>query len=658
MLNYRKDIDGLRAIAVLMVVFLHANLGSSIMTGGFVGVDVFFVISGFLITSLIQRNLARDKFTFKGFYLHRIRRLMPALLFTIILAFVGSWLIMVPEDFAFFMSSVFYTPIAGSNILFFVESLNYFGRDAEIFPLLHTWSLAVEEQFYIIIPFFLIFSYKCIAKPKCLNMVLIALLVFGLALSVYLAENYKVFAYFLLPARFFELFIGVVLAINYTKLPVSKNKYFNHSLSIIGFLLIVIPAFVVTDSTVFPGFAALFVCLGTAIVIYLGKCEELPVINRILSFKPIVFLGMISYSLYLLHWPVLAIMAYLYIVPSNIEMLGIVIIMVAASALMWKFIEQPFRFKYKWGFMKTLFVFFIIPVIVCGMLFMLNRQNILKPRVSYNKELSEVLENSKDKDNYCFSYLRYNDKMPDMKKCKININDSSLKNVLVIGDSHANSMLGFMESLMGSEFNIFNLSGGKQFYYGNLDLETLNSYKNRTKKNSNVYKIWEKNKYINKHITEKKYDYIVVGGFYKNYIDREMLTYSEFQKIMDEAIVFLKQYTNNVVVIKDVPAGEILFSSPPACYSQKITRDSSINCTFSYDLIYKRERYVDEILNVLEVKHQDVKFITPKNILCDKTECKTRINNVILYKDKSHITYLGAKKLGEIYLEQYGNPFK
>ena len=157
LLDYRKDIDGLRAIAVLLVVLFHMGLP---INGGFVGVDIFFVISGFLIASLIQKQILRGKFTFSGFYLHRMRRILPALILVIVSTFVFGWFILMPEEFNFFISSVIYSLVGFSNVYFYGKGQDYFAADTETIQLLHTWSLGVEEQFYFIAPIFLLILFK------------------------------------------------------------------------------------------------------------------------------------------------------------------------------------------------------------------------------------------------------------------------------------------------------------------------------------------------------------------------------------------------------------------------------------------------------------------------------------------------------------------
>ncbi|HAG53210.1 MAG TPA: acyltransferase, partial [Alphaproteobacteria bacterium] len=214
LLDYRKDIDGLRAIAVLLVVLFHVGFPIS---GGFVGVDIFFVISGFLIASLIQKQILRDKFSFKGFYLHRMRRILPALITVIVTTFIAGWFLLMPEEYHFFISSIIYSLLGFSNIYFFGKGQEYFSADTDTIQLLHTWSLGVEEQFYFIAPIFLILLFKFTYKTKWFNLILCSLLLIGVSLSHYFAVTDKSYAYYLLPARFFELLMGVILALNYTK---------------------------------------------------------------------------------------------------------------------------------------------------------------------------------------------------------------------------------------------------------------------------------------------------------------------------------------------------------------------------------------------------------------------------------------------------------
>ena len=301
-IKYRSDIDGLRALAVILVILFHANFTS--LSGGYVGVDVFFIISGYLITSSIDKEMIANVFSFKTFYLRRIRRIIPVLTFIILIVTIPACVFLFALDLENFSRTVIHTALSTNNFYLWSNGKNYFVENTELLPLLHTWSLSVEEQFYIIWPPILLILHKYLNRKKRIILITI-LFVLGLALSVYLAKTDAKMAYFLLPARLFELLLGSLLAMVWNKIPeISKRN--NTLISILGLASILIPSLLLTKESQFPGINAFYPCLGAVLIIISGKNKETKgIINSILTLKPLIFIGLISYSLYLWHWPIL-----------------------------------------------------------------------------------------------------------------------------------------------------------------------------------------------------------------------------------------------------------------------------------------------------------------------------------------------------------------
>ncbi len=336
-LNYRKDIDGLRAVAVLLVVFYHLRL--PYVTGGYIGVDVFFVISGFLITSIIVREIDKGTFSLLNFYERRIRRILPALFCVVFATMSVGYFILFPPEFEYFGQSVLSTIGFASNILFWKES-GYFEVEADLVPLLHTWSLAVEEQFYILFPFYVLLVSKfCRRWRTALTLICFCL---SLVMSVVALEYAKYSAvFYLLPPRGWELLMGSLLALSVFS-PL-KNKMACQILGLIGICLILYAGFYFDDNTLFPGAYALFPTLGAGLLIYTGMNMN-TFSSKILSLRVPVFIGKISYSLYLWHWPL--IVFYNYASPLEMTNLSRALIFVSAfllSVLSWRYVEQPFR---------------------------------------------------------------------------------------------------------------------------------------------------------------------------------------------------------------------------------------------------------------------------------------------------------------------------
>lgn len=337
-MNYRRDIDGLRALAILPVVLYHA--GFSIFSGGFVGVDVFFVISGFLITSIIVNEIKANRFSLINFYERRIRRIFPALFTVFATCTVIAALIFLPQDFKDFSQSLAAATLFASNLLFFKET-GYFAGAAELKPLLHTWSLAVEEQFYIGFPILLLLIHKFTKNRYAL--ILWPLTLLSLAAGIYLAFNHQAAAFYLPIGRAWELFIGGLLALGLV--PSVKSKSVNTTLFSVGVASILVSIFTFSENTVFPGYAALLPCLGAALIIYSGR-EAVSAVACVLENPLAVYIGKISYSLYLWHWPLFAFYKYYYMQPADIISAGALI---AASFILaiisYHVIEQPFRRK-------------------------------------------------------------------------------------------------------------------------------------------------------------------------------------------------------------------------------------------------------------------------------------------------------------------------
>ncbi len=334
-LAYRPEIDGLRAIAVLTVVMYHANLG--FMGGGFVGVDVFFVLSGFLISSIILEEGSRGAFSYWTFYKRRILRIFPAL-FTMIAACIAfGWIWFPPVDYKRFADTAIAAAAFYSNFYFYDKS-DYFAPDAITQPLLHTWSLGVEEQFYIVAPFLLLAFLR---YPKVRILGFVVLFLASLAFSVIALTIDQPLAFYMLPSRTFELMTGAALALGF--LPRINSRRIAEVASIAGLALILAPALFYTHDTPFPGFAALLPCFGTMLVIH-ANTEVQTATGRILSSGPFVFFGKISYSLYLWHWPFLAFGLFRYgedLTPT--WLLSLLVGAITVSYLSYQFIEQPAR---------------------------------------------------------------------------------------------------------------------------------------------------------------------------------------------------------------------------------------------------------------------------------------------------------------------------
>lgn len=344
-LPYRKDIDGLRAVAVLPVCFFHLDLPG--FPGGFVGVDVFFVISGYLMALLIGRELDAHAFSLRHFYERRARRILPALFFMLGVVSIGATFLMPPKLFKDFGETLVAAVAFGSNVLFRYKSANYFDAPTDWNPLLHTWSLGVEEQFYIVFPLYLLLLRGLGARARFVITAIVACC--SLMLSIWGTQNGPTAAFYLLPTRAWELLLGALIAL----LMLGRSRILDDirssprlasAVALAGLGLIALAMFGYDRNTAFPGVAALAPCGGAALLLAMGGSSA-DRVTRLLTIKPLPFIGRISYSLYLWHWP-LIVYADRYLsygglnVPARI---GVLCASLACAYAGWRWIEQPFR---------------------------------------------------------------------------------------------------------------------------------------------------------------------------------------------------------------------------------------------------------------------------------------------------------------------------
>lgn len=321
-----------------MAVVLH-HLSADWVPGGFIGVDVFFVISGYLITKIISREIADGTFTFARFYERRIRRLFPALFTVLAFVLVAGWFVLLPSDYLATLRASAATLLFSANILFWHVQTDYFAADAKLNPLLHMWSLGVEEQFYLVFPVVLLFIYRWM--PRWVVPAMLAGFGLSLALSIVFTPTSFVASYFLLPTRAWELLAGGLLAVIPMRQP--GSRYWRELLALAAMLAILVPAIQYTQQTPFPGHAALLPVLGTAALIWLGGGVPTAV-SRLLHLRPVVYIGLISYSLYLWHWPLIVFARFQNgLQPLNEWLFVLLVLSIAVAALSHRFIEQPFR---------------------------------------------------------------------------------------------------------------------------------------------------------------------------------------------------------------------------------------------------------------------------------------------------------------------------
>ena len=625
--SYRPDIDGLRAIAVVLVVLYHANFNW--ITGGYIGVDVFFVISGFLITYTIKKEILQNRFTFKHFYLRRIRRIIPVLFFILLVCTIPAYF-MFSEDFEAYARTLLHTILSTNNFHLWVNNRQYFSENSELIPLLHTWSLSVEEQFYFIWPSLLLLLYK-VESARIKATLIAVFLIVGFIVSIYLTKTDPNTAYFLLPGRIFELGIGAGLALFWHQLPITRKRT-NNLFSIIGLLLILIPAILLEKASEFPGLNALWPCLGAAFLIFSNKenNEEIGVINQVLKNKFIVSIGLISYSLYLWHWPIFAFTKYFGQSLTGSVRIAALVLIFALSYLSWKYIEQPFRTTLKFDFKKTL-VYILLPILVIyGAIY-----GVVDAKDGFPERFPNLSEFNPKK-NYpnkirkeCFDKF----KIGNCEECFLGVKKDSLDGVL-IGDSYANHTAAFLDVLAkDAGLYLHDSAAGGYALLANVD-EDNNPLKDE--------------KYgIDRLEYAKKFKTIYIAANW-DIISTSEANCNRITKTISELIVL-----NKNIVIFDC------LNRMPEMKLHKLKLAKAYPKYFSESPIFEAQKRSDHYL-VYELKR---KF--PSLIVIDLNETvkigtkfTTTLHNSIVYRNEDHLNISGAKQVGEKYLLLHENPLK
>lgn len=441
-LKYQPHVDGLRAVAILPVIFYHAGIA---LNGGYVGVDVFFVISGYLISGLILKDLDAERFHITEFWERRVRRILPALAVMIGVSFVAGWFLFFPQDLKELGQSMMAQALLASNFYFYADA-GYFTQGVDLKPLLHTWSLAVEEQFYLFFPFLLI-GYRRLVPRKSVAPAIFVIGSLSFILSIYCSYKHTRANFYLLPTRAWELLVGSFLA----AIPArsATARWGAEALSCGGLLAILGAVFFYDHETRFPGVAALLPCVGAALLIW-SNHPRLTWVGRFLASRPMVFIGMISYSLYLWHWPVLVFFKYVTLdsIPTRSRMVLLLTSFVLA-VLSWKFVETPFRKRVALHRRSQVFLFggaATVGVMLAG-LFVYRQEGIpsrIPPRAlqylegtsiaDIGSQASDRVLNLQDARNGDFHELGKGDKNLPV-------------GLLLWGDSHAQVMMPALDSL-------------------------------------------------------------------------------------------------------------------------------------------------------------------------------------------------------------------
>jgi len=632
-INYRPEIDGLRAIAVFSVIFYHAQLtlfDYKIFEGGFIGVDIFFVISGYLISKLILKELeATGKFSFRYFYERRARRILPALILVIMVSLPLGWVYLLPGSFIEFIKSILYSLGFTSNFYFHFSGLQYGTEDGLLKPLLHTWSLSVEEQFYIFFPIILIVIYNFFRKY------LLTLILLGFVSSLLIAEwssrNYPSASFYFLHTRIWELIAGSLLAYFEISGKRLTNSYrLNFILPFIGILLIGYSVIFFNDRIFHPSFYTVLPVLGACLIIWFSNKDE--IITKILSTKIFVGIGLISYSMYLWHYPIFAFARMKSNAVSQYDKFEWIILTILLSIISYFFIEKFFRNKTT-NFLKILSIFLLTIIIFFSSIFIIYKSkhsfkitNIIKKNIS---EKGFFLRNDHYKFRKAYSPSNFMNTPTKTKK------------VLVIGNSAAEDL-----------FKIFYLNK-ELFNEYNFDLISP-----KIRDRNSVYQLSCLKELIIEDVTRcKGYEFTenILEQFTKSEIIILSTLWTEEDILSLENLIPLIKSKNKKVILVSQQMYMKIYTSYKF---NPLDHYVHINKKFpNKEDLEKIEKDVyndlDKILNqrLLDISKQlSVPYLNIEEIQCNRNDelCKLITpEGYKIYWDAIHITEEGAKYLGK-----------
>lgn len=647
-LTYRRDIDGLRAVSVLVVLFYHAGL--TLFGGGYIGVDVFFVISGYLITSIIVRDIENGSFSIAKFYERRCRRILPALIVVVIASVVAGFLLFGPNELIELGQSAVATSLFSSNFFFYSES-DYFDRASELKPLLHTWSLAVEEQYYILFPLLLLFISRKGGRRYALW--LISLTFISLMLCIVTSIQNASAVFYLFPGRAWEILLGGLLAIGF--IPKPKSQLSRDMASGLGLLLIMYSVFFFTGEASFPGSAALIPVLGATFIIWAG-IEGKSFIGRALALRGLVFIGLISYSLYLWHWPILVFSKYYAIVELNIlQKSTLFVVVFILSIFSWRYIETPFRRNvfHKNRFMLfTTSAFASLGALIIGLVIMLN--NGFPNR--FHESFKLVLEQEDTEWLQWHSCENVMERLESNQElCNLGAEDSEASFILW-GDSHARALASGV-----------NLSATRNNVSGKIVSQSacppLLSIELRGRLSCHNYNQAVLN-YIASHaeietvILASRWAYAANGNLFKDdTANIELLDLDAADATGNNAELFeiglrrtvdaIRKIGREVLLVGQIP--EVAYDVPSAFTIATIThRDINSIIATTLDEYRKRTELVDSVFKDLD-NEDKVEILSPYASICDQERCSVVKDNTPLYRDDHHLSTFGSKYVSSVF---------
>jgi peptidoglycan/LPS O-acetylase OafA/YrhL len=635
--GYRPDIDGLRAVAVLAVVANHAN--STLVPGGFAGVDIFFVISGYLISGLISKEIEHGTFTLRGFYARRMKRILPAFALVCLVTSAVSLYLLNVNDLVFFTTSLAACWVFASNIFFSLLSGGYFDARLELFPLLHTWSLGVEEQFYFVFPLLLALAWRN-QKSWLIWLTFLLTLAFA-ALSQTKVSDPR--SYFLLQYRAHELLLGLLALLARRDFPIRKTVA-AEIICAVGLFLTAASFFLLNEHSGFPGLKSLWPCVGAALVIY--SADQARWCRRLLTNRPMVFVGLISYSLYLWHWPIFSFLRYRGISLTATVVICAAVLAFALSYLSWRFVEKPVRANRMITFGLTATYLYALPALVFGAFAAYSYASggipvRVAPEIrelisSYSRQIDLARNcSTRTVDDATVSLARLD------QKCAFGDLLQTQPRLLLFGDSHANHFRPFVEVLAKAAHirAVYHVMGGclpTHFPPVGTGLPAAQADACR-QHNAELLDL------------AGQFKYVVLGGYWS----RENST--AFEAGLGAVVERIVRAGANPVVFRDTPQFDRDLSQ---CVLRKARGwiPPETNCNIPYSAVLAEQAPDNDAIDRVRQKYPQVIVIDLKEMLCNAKECASGLGNLAVYMDAQHLNAQAAQALAESYLRSHRNP--
>ncbi len=630
--GYRKEIDGLRAIAIVSVVLFHA--WGQMFPGGYIGVDIFFVISGYLITSIIFEAAERRRFSYKDFYARRARRILPALLAMALFTSIAAFAVLLPDDLVEYGKTLIYTLLFGANFKL-AAARGYFDQAMQENPLLHMWSLSVEEQFYLAWPAILIIAVRFVGT-RWVKVIALLLFIASLSAAEALVHIWPKSAFFHLPTRGWELLSGALLALN--AVPPITNRKLAEVLSALGIALMIAPIFYYTKDTAIPGVAALLPVMGCVLVLHANTGNSTKT-GTLLSWEPIVFIGLISYSLYLWHWPILAFAMYVRARPLDpLEIAVCVLIALFLSILSWRFIEQPFRKKSSRlaSYPKVVFAPALAPagyaafgltvlLVGAGSIF----QETKGAPWRFSSEARNFLKGHDRAELDCLTIGRKSKRMRD---CQFGNNSSGL---VLWGDSHAEGFLPIAARTYGGGHAYFNIGctplANSQFVaaFGEGDMQLCGANNDR----------------ILREVLQLKPKIVIMVSRWTRieHLAANQVHKPRLDQVIDLTLKALTSAGIKVILARQVPEMQLL--TVPCILRAKVFGLATCDNFVSREDAERSQNFITQSLSAAASKNPGVFLFRPFPHLCDSARCYAMRGGTMLYYDDNHLSAEGASSL-------------